>query len=572
MGTAQYDLISIAANDLSRIKLPQFQRKLVWSKNKKDRFIETLHEGLPFGSILVYPENQNPDARLLIIDGQQRLSTIREFSKNRIKFWKPLNQTEYDASLNRINRLLDPNAQIDSRSFDELLSADEDIQFDWVNEIEGSETRKAVRNELEHIKRCMRDYIDLTHLSIPAIKFIGERTRIADVFSRLNQGGVALSKYEVFSAAWIHTEIKLDQSPLQCEMLANVKDYYASMSDHAVFDLDGFSEDELTQNRVVTLAELAIALGMYVKSHLKALAPQTDNKVVELGFGLLGVAADLDNRKLNQLIDHSKAIQTNLETILDKTERICTNLQDTFAKILKVVKSNKNDEYAQGISTSFKTLSYFAALWNLDPESNSYRNSLRNIKAYYLYDALTGAWGSAGDQRLLEYQDAHRKRDYLSPITQEDFIAAFNQWISSITPGGIYFSKETKAIITIHANLSYLATAVPNGENFELEHIIARKFFNDTERDVQKKLCGNSLGNCMFLPKGLNNQKKIKTLYEVNEDERYSKLIQESFYFEERDLLDAIEAIKRGDTEQANRIIRSRASLIGAATAKALLS
>lgn len=571
MRAAQYEWISIPASDLSRIKLPPFQRKLVWPKRKKDQFIETLHEGLPFGSILVYPKGQDAGSELLIIDGQQRLSTIKEYVEDPLKFWKPLNRPAYNATLERINQLLNPLSKLDGNKLDELLRDGNAAQFDWINTIEDSITRKTVYNELDHIKKKMTDYIDLANLQIPTIKFTGDKHRIAEVFSRLNQGGVPLSKYEIFESAWVHTRIELDQSPLQSELLGNVKDYYSTMIDDAAFELDGFSEDELTQKREITLSELAIALGMYVQHHLNALAPQTENKVVELGFGLLGVAVDLDNRKLDKLVDYTDAIQRELGKILDKTERICTNLQDVFDKLLKVIKSNKNDEYARGISTSFKTLSYFAALWELDPDSADYRASLTNIKAYYLYDSLTGAWGSAGDQRLLEYQTSHRKRDYLTPITQTEFNIAFEQWIASITPG-INFNKETKAIITIHANLSYLATAVPNGESFELEHIIARKLINETGTTTQKKLCGSSLGNCMFLPKGLNNKKKVKTLYEVNEDERYSKLIRESFYFGEDDLTEAIDALRHGDAERANEIIRNRAIRVGQATAKALLS
>lgn len=57
MPAAQYQVINMTVNDLNRISLPQFQRKLVWGKAKKEAFITTLHEGLPFGAVLVYPES-----------------------------------------------------------------------------------------------------------------------------------------------------------------------------------------------------------------------------------------------------------------------------------------------------------------------------------------------------------------------------------------------------------------------------------------------------------------------------------------------------------------------------------
>lgn len=570
MHTVQYEIINIPAIDLERIKLPRFQRKLVWPRSKKEQFINTLHEGLPFGSVLVYPESQEPDANLLIIDGQQRLSTIIEFNRDRLKFWKPLNPEIYGSALLSINSSLPDGAQLSESEFDNLLHQDRRSLDDWLDDIDDKASRKTVRAEFGRIEQELSNYVDFSSLLIPAIKFIGDKSLIAEVFSRLNQGGVKLSKYQVFSAAWIHTQIKLSTSELQNDILENVKKYYTSMGKGAAFELDDFSEDALTATRIITLSDLAIALGMYMQEHLNSLAPQTDNKIAELGFGLLGVAVDLDNRKLGKLLDYSDFIQSNLQIILEKTERICSNLQDVFSKMLKVVKANKSDEYARALSTNFKTLSYFAALWYLDPDSPEYRHTLRNIKGHYLLDALTGVWSSAGDQRLLEYQPSYKKRDYLTPVDQRELESAFDQWLSSNT-AGIRFNRETKAIITIHANLTYLAKTVPNGESFELEHIIAKKYFEAADEKTRQALFGNSIGNCMFLPKGLNNRKKAKTLYEVNTDERYTKLITESFYFSEQDLEDAIGAIASGNRELANSIIKRRAKLIADDTVRILL-
>lgn len=571
MHSVQYEIVNIPASDLMRIKLPRFQRKLVWPKSKKDQFINTLHEGLPFGSVLVYPESQEPDADLLIIDGQQRLSTIIEFNSDRLAFWKPLNQDTYLSALASINEALPGELQLSESQFDNLLRRNKLDLDDWLDDIDDKSSRKTVRAQFGTIEKALAEYVDLSSLLIPAIKFIGDKSLIAEVFSRLNQGGIKLSKYQVFSAAWIHTQIKLSTSGLQSAILDNVKKHYTSMGEGAAFELDGFSEDLLSATRIITLSDLATALGMFLQEHLKALAPQTDNKISELGYGLLGVAVDLDNRKLGHLVDYSDYIQANLQHILEKTDRICSNLQDVFSKMLKVVKANKNDEYARALSTNFKTLSYFAALWYLDPESEDYRSTLKNIKAHYLLDALTGVWSSAGDQRLLEYQTSSKKRDYLTPVSASDLEAAFDQWLAS-NVAGIRFSSETKAIITIHANLTYLATTVPNGESFELEHIIAKKFIEAASDTTKKGLFGNSIGNCMFLPKGINNRKKAKTLYEVNTDGRYNKLIQESFYFSEQDLRAALDALSSGDRELVNEIIRARSNLIVSSTVKVLLT
>ena len=38
----------------------------------------------------------------------------------------------------------------------------------------------------------------------------------------------------------------------------------------AAFELDGFSEDLLFATRIITLSDLATALGMFLQEHLKA--------------------------------------------------------------------------------------------------------------------------------------------------------------------------------------------------------------------------------------------------------------------------------------------------------------
>lgn len=195
---------------------------------------------------------------------------------------------------------------------------------------------------------------------------------------------------------------------------------------------------------------------------------------------------------------------------------------------------------------------------------------MRNIKAAYVYDAITSTWSSHGDQRLFEYQQPDG-RNYLTPIDSEQFIQAFNHWLSDQTPG-INFGKDIKALVTIHANLTYLSTSVPDGDTFELEHIVARKLINDIEgKNSKKKVYGNSLGNCMYLPKSDNNAKKYKDLYSVNKYNQYSQLIEESDYFSQDEMNLIHSSLDTKDYESLNRIITRRAHTVANKIVEGLL-
>jgi len=66
----------------SLVLAPSFQRKLVWNDTHKEDFIETILLGLPFPEIYLADGGINLDTQTsetLVVDGQQRLSTIYQY-------------------------------------------------------------------------------------------------------------------------------------------------------------------------------------------------------------------------------------------------------------------------------------------------------------------------------------------------------------------------------------------------------------------------------------------------------------------------------------------------------------
>src|SRR6266852_3044299 len=63
-------------------KIVGFQREYVWPRPKADRFIESLLLGLPVPGIFLVKE---ATGRLLVLDGHQRLYTLRAYYQGVIK-------------------------------------------------------------------------------------------------------------------------------------------------------------------------------------------------------------------------------------------------------------------------------------------------------------------------------------------------------------------------------------------------------------------------------------------------------------------------------------------------------
>lgn len=71
-------LIPSFGHDDSRIDSAGFQRSFVWSKPQMDRFIESVLLGYPIPGIFLIRQT---DKRYLVLDGQQRLTTLRYFEE-----------------------------------------------------------------------------------------------------------------------------------------------------------------------------------------------------------------------------------------------------------------------------------------------------------------------------------------------------------------------------------------------------------------------------------------------------------------------------------------------------------
>jgi len=62
---------------------PPYQRRSVWNQDYKDFFIDTVLSGYPAPAIFIYQEiTPEGVAKVSIVDGKQRLSTLFEFAKN----------------------------------------------------------------------------------------------------------------------------------------------------------------------------------------------------------------------------------------------------------------------------------------------------------------------------------------------------------------------------------------------------------------------------------------------------------------------------------------------------------
>lgn len=140
---------------------PSFQRHYVWDKQRASRFIESLLLGLPVPPIFLA---ENPDGRLDVIDGHQRLETI-------FRFMQPLLS---GPSGGRVQGVFSPLTLLGC----EVLS-----------KLNGRGVTALDINDRAKLWERKQNVILIKKNAHPIMKFV--------LFARLNQGAMALNNQEL---------------------------------------------------------------------------------------------------------------------------------------------------------------------------------------------------------------------------------------------------------------------------------------------------------------------------------------------------------------------------------------
>jgi len=223
MPEPQSFLITDLINDIKRgyIKIPQFQRDFIWSKEKAANLMDSILKGYPIGTMILWktkealrairnlggvdlPETPSGDFIQYVLDGQQRLTSI--FA------------TLYGAKVRREYRIEDF-----SEIYINLEAADdEEIVIsgkDGVNEKSLIKLTKLLYGGLQYLASFSEEYLqrleqfkrNLETYQIPSILIREIPIDVAtEIFTRINEGGKPLSVFEIMVAKTFDVERDFD--------------------------------------------------------------------------------------------------------------------------------------------------------------------------------------------------------------------------------------------------------------------------------------------------------------------------------------------------------------------------
>lgn len=535
------------------MKLPTYQRPLVWTSDQKARFIDNISNGFPFGSLLLY--RYDAEDRFTLIDGQQRYTTLQEYSKHPERYF-PLEdsrfikmlmevsgaseqpeaaqsdlEAQYIAAMKELIALVasgeQPPSSFLARKVIEIFPAaghNTKIGMD-VSDIQGD------------LVYALKEYIDLDALDVPCVVFTGDKADLPEVFANVNLGGRKLTKYQVFAAQWDRYKITLSESDLSSEVLdKTIKRYERLTSERGGLTIEDFSPEEMRNERIVTLPELCHALGEMILERSSAIWPskssKSDDTVDTIGYNSLAIVFAIPPKEIGKLPDlfASSGLENNGEALEKLLLAIIEEYRQVNARFAAYLKQpGTDDRYETGKSSSqLQFLSFFAALWRMHYEPiqsdqlrviggykhKGYEATCSNLFPSFVHDMLTNLWRGSGDTRLGNYING--SLNYLKPISKEKLRAAMGSYLEELdTKESINIDPVTKTLLTIFANSHPTEFS---SEKYDYEHLIPRdtlnKKCNGSPAYKEFKIPGGGLGNIAYLEAGFNRAKGSKTLFD----------------------------------------------------------
>lgn len=586
---------------VNSVVLPPFQRRLVWSKKQKEDFIETLSNGYPFGSILIYKYKDDPSqTKYTLIDGLQRYSTIKEFQLHPERYMNFDNIVESLFDLIASDHISDITLSVEKRiksiinnKLTEVISSRTQYQDSWnwalvdslkEDGLSGYYDPRFVREIADLQTKAMKQidqHIDTKNIVIPFIEFLGDEDELATVFENLNRGGKKLSKYQVFAAQWSNNEITLGNTAHNLDILDKVINRYKKLIKDRDIDIENFDADAMKKSKKINLAELCGALGELILESVPVFwdksAFNNEDKANAIGYSTVAITLGISNKKLNSISQHSELFNNPLflESYIEKITKEYQTINNYFEKYLKLPGVSSNKKFESKTAADFQILSFFASLWTVKYTFNNTKNDfdilpkykktyvaiLNNFIYYFLEDVASKQWSGTGDSKLDKiYID--RNNRYIRNIPRSVLEDSLNKWWEdrSSLPS-INFDPVSKLILTVQTSFF---DKQYNASSYDLEHIISKSSLNKIY--TQDDIPAGSLGNMMFLDSSYNRAKQDINLYNVLQEGHSldTDYLANTLYPSEPDLDEVTIGLNknRKDSTKAKEVIRNRGKYI----------
>lgn len=375
--------------EMGEIALPDIQRPFVWKNTKVRDLFDSMYRGYPIGYFLFWEsakdessrqigvERKQKYPRLLIIDGQQRLTSLYAVIKGKNIIWKNYEPRRIYIAFNPLERKFDVTDSAIKKNPDWIP----DISKIWspspglyafVKEyLNGLEKKREINDEIEgRIREAIDRLYNLLNYPLTSLELASSipDEEMSEIFVRINSAGVTLKQSDfILTLMSVYWSEGRDQLEKFCEDAKNPARGSATPFNHFVDP----TPDQLLR--------VAIALG-FRRGRLET------------------VYSLLRGRNL-QTREYSEEERVRNLEVLKEAQAHTLNLLNWHEFLKTLVHAGyRNRSYI----SSYNTIFYVYALWligkrdfGLDPKT------LRSMIAAWLFmSLLTGRYTGSPESRL----------------------------------------------------------------------------------------------------------------------------------------------------------------------------
>ena len=497
-----------------KVTIPEFQRRIVWSRQKQEDLITSIKKGYPFGSLLLArgSNSQSSMVHYKLIDGLQRTQTLRKYSSHPNNSFTPTELSdefvvEVARSLNdwsdfdcmeeqNITRL---KRQIlewvwDSQGFTEadgwsassltdkllrdMLELEVDAYDYYMAQRELSAVESVYHKEVRSFLDSIRSVSDIGKVEVPVIIFAGPQSELAHIFTLLNTQGIKLTRYEIYAAQWLDYRYRIDN----LEIIEAIWRKYEALESHG-FNLDVAAEAPDEESRITreyTLFEYVFGLGQCLTQKYQTFFKSVEvDKPSPVGFNLLSACvgtgvADKDLKRLPEEIrglELSKLEQCILESVefvyqVMKPVLSCQRIESS-----KLPYFHSDLQITSMVATAFRVRYHKKDLSELEGWEKKRSILSTSLPMHYLLDILQDSWRGSGDSRLKEVVSAEV---YLDPLPSENiWEQVLNIWHENHIKVRVHKKSYLKDDFSEYLLLRYvMAKRLENSEGFHVLHIV----------------------------------------------------------------------------------------------------
>lgn len=566
-----YDILQFSSEELKvdgKIVIPKYQRGLVWKKNQRKAFINTVFKGDPFGVVLVYKKEENvngvKEVKYEVVDGLQRLSTMKAYIERPLDFIDFNDTIEGEDNLDYI--IKDKFDYLGRNLTESLLKSNKKAlkkeMLSFVKQKGSSNSIEVWKHLCEKLEynvnniECLtkfNNYYDnfllklkFPNILIPAIVYTGPYDELPDVFQRLNTGSVKLTKYEIYASIWKNTMLLINDQ----DILDRVFNKYDVLSKKSSFEVQ-VTEEDLSQNGI-TLFEYCYALSEILNDDEKDygnLFPGEKKSTDPTGFELLSLICNLPVNNSNKLIENKYLGNSTPQFLIKIKDALLDCVSFLYQSIRDVIVDIKGTEIMNDSTYQIyhMIVSIFRNLYDFDIVNKTITQKDSNVvnafkskfskyaKKHYIYDSISYYWSKNRQVNDLDklLKDSTSINKYINNISRLDFEKAIKDYCDDLKSKAFTKSidNETKLLLNYYYRLLIKEDRnredlfkSKDGVYFDVEHITpVAKFGNNP-----KELPISAFGNLCYLAVKDNRSKRDKTIYQYA-DERPSLVISDSF-------------------------------------------